>query len=74
MCARRMPLLDPQRAARAALVYTAHSIPTSMAAEAPYVSQFAATAAAVTQLLGRQEPSSGVPESSDRDAPALAAA
>lgn len=48
-------LLDPQRAERAALVYTAHSIPTSMAAEAPYVSQFAATAAAVTQLLGRRE-------------------
>jgi protoporphyrin/coproporphyrin ferrochelatase len=47
-------ILGPQRAERAALVYTAHSIPTAMAAEAPYVRQFAATAAAVTRLLGCQ--------------------
>jgi protoporphyrin/coproporphyrin ferrochelatase len=46
-------ILGPQRAARAALVYTAHSIPTSMAEDSPYVSQFTATAEAVTQRLGR---------------------
>ncbi len=48
-------LLGPERAQHAALLYTAHSIPTSMAAQAPYTQQFAATAAAVTQSLGRQE-------------------
>jgi ferrochelatase len=46
--------LGPDRAQQAALVYTAHSIPTAMAADAPYVEQFAATAAAATQLLGHQ--------------------
>src|SRR5207244_12327199 len=48
-------VLGPERAQRAALVYTAHSIPEAMAAQAPYTQQFAATAAAVTRLLGRQD-------------------
>ncbi|HEY5865253.1 MAG TPA: ferrochelatase [Candidatus Tectomicrobia bacterium] len=48
-------VLGPERAQRAALVYTAHSIPETMAAQAPYTQQFAATAAAVTRLLGRQD-------------------
>jgi protoporphyrin/coproporphyrin ferrochelatase len=48
-------VLGPERAQRAALVYTAHSIPETMAAQAPYAQQFAATAAAATQLLGRQD-------------------
>jgi ferrochelatase len=47
--------LGPDRAEHAALVYTAHSIPTSMAADAPYAEQFEATAAAVTRRLGRQK-------------------
>jgi ferrochelatase len=46
--------LGHERAQRAALVYTAHSIPEAMAAQAPYTQQFAATAAAVTRLLGHQ--------------------
>jgi ferrochelatase len=45
-------VLGPQRAEKAALVYTAHSIPTAMATKAPYVEQFAATAAAATQRFG----------------------
>ncbi len=48
-------VLGPERAQRAVLVYTAHSIPEAMAAQAPYTQQFAATAAAATQLLGRQD-------------------
>jgi ferrochelatase len=48
-------VLGQQRVQRAALVYTAHSIPEAMAAQAPYTQQFAATAAAVTRLLGRQD-------------------
>jgi len=48
-------VLGYERAQRAALVYTAHSIPEAMAAQAPYTQQFAATAAAVTRLLGRQD-------------------
>jgi ferrochelatase len=48
-------VLGHERAQRAALVYTAHSIPEAMAAQAPYTQQFAATAAAVTRLLGRQD-------------------
>ena len=48
-------ILGHERVQRAALVYTAHSIPTAMAAQAPYTQQFAATAAAVTRLLGRQD-------------------
>jgi ferrochelatase len=47
--------LGPERAAQAALIYTAHSIPRAMAAKAPYVRQFGATAAAATQRLGRRD-------------------
>jgi ferrochelatase len=43
------------RAQQAALIYTAHSIPTAMAQDAPYVQQFEATAVAATHLLARQE-------------------
>ena len=50
-----LQVLGQARAQRAALVYTAHSIPEAMAAQAPYTQQFAATAAAATQLLGRQD-------------------
>jgi protoporphyrin/coproporphyrin ferrochelatase len=49
---RAYQILGPDRAARAALMYTAHSIPAAMADKAPYVAQFAATATAATQLLG----------------------
>ena len=48
-------VLGHERAQRAALVYTAHSIPEAMAAQAPYTQQFAATASAVTRLLGRRD-------------------
>jgi ferrochelatase len=44
--------LGTERARQAALIYTAHSVPEAMAARAPYVQQFEATAAAATQLLG----------------------
>jgi ferrochelatase len=47
--------LDPERAQAAALIYTAHAIPTAMATGAPYTQQFAASAAAASQLLGRQD-------------------
>ena len=47
--------LDPGRTQEVALIYTAHSIPTAMATGAPYTQQFAATAAAATRLLGRQD-------------------
>ena len=47
--------LGPERAREAALIYTAHAIPTAMAAAAPYTQQFAATAAAASRLLGRQD-------------------
>jgi len=47
--------LGPEPAQRAALVYTAHSIPEVMAATAPYTQQFEATAAATTQRLGRTD-------------------
>jgi ferrochelatase len=46
--------LGPERAQAAALIYTAHAIPTAMATGAPYSQQFAASAAAASQLLGRQ--------------------
>jgi ferrochelatase len=46
-------VLVQERAQQAALVYTAHSIPTAMAAQAPYTEQFEATAAAATRQLGR---------------------
>jgi ferrochelatase len=44
--------LGPERTAQAALIYTAHSIPQTMAARAPYTRQFEATATAATQLFG----------------------
>ena len=47
-------VLGLTRARQAALVYTAHSIPEAMAANAPYTQQFEATAAAATHLLGHQ--------------------
>lgn len=47
--------LGPERAQRAALIYTAHSIPQTMAAKAPYTAQFEATAAATTHRLGRTD-------------------
>jgi len=47
--------LGPTRAQEAALIYTAHAIPAAMATGAPYTQQFAATAAAVAKLLGRQD-------------------
>lgn len=47
--------LGLERAERAALIYTAHSIPEAMAANAPYAQQFDTTAAAATRLLGRQD-------------------
>jgi ferrochelatase len=40
---------------RVATIYTAHSIPEPMAAQAPYVQQFAATAAASAALCAGQE-------------------
>lgn len=48
-------VLGPERAQQAALLYTAHSIPAAMAAQAPYTQQFAATAAVATQRLGRRD-------------------
>lgn len=48
-------VLGRERAQRAALVYTAHSIPAAMATQAPYTEQFAATAAAATRQLGRTD-------------------
>src|SRR5262249_14589623 len=47
--------LGPARAQRAALIFTANAIPEAMAAGAPYTQQFAATAAAAAQRLGRQD-------------------
>jgi len=47
--------LGPARAQDAALIYTAHAIPVAMATGAPYTQQFAATAAAAAQRLGRQD-------------------
>ena len=45
--------LPAERRAAAALVFTAHSIPTAMAATAPYTTELAASATAVTRALGR---------------------
>ncbi|MBI3893231.1 MAG: ferrochelatase [Candidatus Wallbacteria bacterium] len=45
--------LGPDRFRSAALVFTAHSVPVSVASEAPYVQQFADTAAAVAERLER---------------------
>jgi ferrochelatase len=47
--------LGRKHAEHAVLIYAAHSIPAAMAADAPYVQQFEATAAAATRLLGRQD-------------------
>lgn len=47
--------LGPARAQRAGLIYTAHAIPEAMSIGAPYTQQFAATAAAATHRLGRQD-------------------
>lgn len=47
--------LGASRGQEALLIYTAHSIPESMADDSPYAEQFDATAAAATQLLGRKE-------------------
>lgn len=44
--------LGPARAQAATVIYTAHSIPAAMAAEGPYTQQFAAVAAAASQVLG----------------------
>jgi ferrochelatase len=47
--------LGTEQTQNAMLIYTAHSIPEPMAAQAPYARQFAETAQAATQALGRQE-------------------
>lgn len=47
--------LPASRRGGAALVFTAHSIPTAMAADAPYATEFAASAEAVTRALGWPE-------------------
>lgn len=44
---------EPGRAARAGLVFTAHAIPHAIARTGPYVHQFAETAEAVAERLGR---------------------
>src|SRR6266571_4801443 len=46
-------VLGPARAQRAALIYTAHAIPQTMATGAPYTQQFATTAPAAAQRLGQ---------------------
>jgi ferrochelatase len=46
--------LPVPRRADATVVFTAHSIPTAMAARAPYVDEVTATARAVAARLGRQ--------------------
>lgn len=48
----RMPLDDRERAA---LLFTAHSIPTAMAAESPYVAQLEETAQRVAEKAGRRQ-------------------
>ena len=48
-------ILPSERRADAQLVFTAHSIPTAMAAQAPYCAELEASAAAVTRALGRTE-------------------
>ena len=65
--------LGPARAQDAALIYTAHAIPAAMATGAPYTQQFAATAAAAAQRLGRQDyrlayqsQATGTPRSEER--------
>ena len=45
--------IPAERRAQAWLLFTAHSIPTAMAARGPYVAEIAATATAVAAALGR---------------------
>lgn len=47
--------LPPERAARARLVFSAHSVPLSMATTSPYEAQLRETAALVARELGRDE-------------------
>jgi len=47
-----LAVLPPDRAAAAAVVFTAHSIPGAMAAAAPYVAQFTETAELVASRAG----------------------
>lgn len=47
--------LAPAARQRVATIYTAHSIPEPMAAQAPYAHQFAATAAAAAALLADED-------------------
>jgi ferrochelatase len=47
-----LELRPPERRAAAALVFTAHSVPTAMAAASPYVEQVAAAAHLVANRLG----------------------
>jgi ferrochelatase len=47
--------LPAERRAGAALVFTAHSVPTESAARSPYVAEITATAQAVAERLGRRE-------------------
>ena len=46
--------LDPSRRSRAQIVFTAHSIPESMAAQYPYREQYEATARLVLEKLGTE--------------------
>jgi protoporphyrin/coproporphyrin ferrochelatase len=55
-CARvALDAVDPARRAAARLVFTAHSVPVSMAAGSPYTAQFEAAARAIATRLGRAE-------------------
>jgi protoporphyrin/coproporphyrin ferrochelatase len=56
--------LPPDKRARARLVFTAHSIPTSMAARYPYEKQLRASAALIAQALRERDPRASVSESS----------
>ena len=47
--------VDPARRAAARLVFTAHSVPASMAAGSPYTAQLEAAARAIATRLGRAE-------------------
>jgi ferrochelatase len=47
--------VDPARRAAARLVFTAHSVPASMAAGSPYAAQLEAAARAIAGRLGRTE-------------------
>jgi ferrochelatase len=47
--------IEPARRADARLVFTAHSVPVSMAARSPYAAQLDAAARAIASALGRSE-------------------